>query len=196
MDFPLDEVYMDHVEVLLGMQDFVAKHMSLLTDPDKLWQPSDFLPDLSAQDWPDQLKSFREQAREISDELLVVLVGDLVTEEALPSYAVSLNLIACDYEGDSDLPWAKWLRGWTAEENRHGDILKILDPRIADRRVRRADRIAVVVLAVGDFAVGDCKPDAARGTRRFAAGSEADRHCIIGDHIDCAAGGTGRADKT
>jgi acyl-[acyl-carrier-protein] desaturase len=34
-----------------------------------------------------------------------------------------LNLIATDWEGNSALPWAKWLRGWTAEENRHGDLL-------------------------------------------------------------------------
>ena len=29
----------------------------------------------------------------------------------------------CDDTGCSDLPWARWLRGWTAEENRHGDLL-------------------------------------------------------------------------
>ena len=105
------------------MQDFVGEHLSLLTDAEALWQPSDFLPDLSAEDWQDQLESFRSGARAISDELLVILVGNMVTEEALPNYAVSLNLIACDEEGDSPLPWAQWLRGWTAEENRHGDLL-------------------------------------------------------------------------
>ena len=30
-------------------------------------------------------------AMELSDEVLVVLVADMITEEALPSYAVSLN---------------------------------------------------------------------------------------------------------
>jgi acyl-[acyl-carrier-protein] desaturase len=47
----------------------------------------------------------------------------MVTEEALPSYSVSLNRLVRDPDGDSDQPWAKWLRGWTAEENRHGDLL-------------------------------------------------------------------------
>src|SRR5439155_17103160 len=83
----------------------------------------DYLPDLSAEDWLAQLQNFREPARQLDDELLVVLVADMVTEEALPSYSVALNLLANDPTGTSDEPWARWLRGWTAEENRHGDLL-------------------------------------------------------------------------
>ena len=30
---------------------------------------------------------------------------------------------ALDFHGDAPTPWAKWLRGWTAKENRHGDLL-------------------------------------------------------------------------
>jgi len=59
----------------------------------------------------------------LSDPVLVVLVADMITEEALPSYAVALNNLAEDPTGTSDRPWAKWLRGWTSEENRHGDLL-------------------------------------------------------------------------
>ena len=55
--------------------------------------------------------------------LLVILVGNLVTEEALPNYSVSLEHIARDPSGTTATPWARWLRGWTAEENRHGDLL-------------------------------------------------------------------------
>ena len=47
----------------------------------------------------------------------------MVTEEALPSYAMALNGLVKDDEGTSPAPWARWLRGWTAEENRHGDLL-------------------------------------------------------------------------
>jgi len=76
----------------------------------------------------------------ISDELLVVLVGDMVTEEALPSYAISLNGLVRDHEGTSPAPWARWLRGWTAEENRHGDLLNAylrLTGRVDMRAVER-----------------------------------------------------------
>ena len=78
---------------------------------------------MTAPDWREQLTDFRAPAVQLSDEVLIVLVGDMVTEEALPSYAVSFNLIADDHDGNSDAPWARWLRGWTAEENRHGDLL-------------------------------------------------------------------------
>lgn len=66
---------------------------------------------------------FREAARCLTDDLLVVLVGNMITEEALPNYSIQLERIARDPTGTSAAPWACWLRGWTAEENRHGDLL-------------------------------------------------------------------------
>jgi acyl-[acyl-carrier-protein] desaturase len=113
----------EHREVLRSMQSFVGANLNLLSPPERCWQPSDYLPDLTAENWREQLQDFRLQAQGVSDDLLVVVVGDMVTEEALPSYSVSLNLIAQDDEGDKATPWAVWLRGWTAEENRHGDLL-------------------------------------------------------------------------
>jgi acyl-[acyl-carrier-protein] desaturase len=64
-------------------------------------------------------------ANEVPDEVMVVLVGDMVTEEALPTYQTLLNTFeGCDDPtGDADTPWARWSRGWTSEENRHGDLL-------------------------------------------------------------------------
>jgi acyl-[acyl-carrier-protein] desaturase len=110
-------------EVLRGMEAFVGENLSFLVPVEKAWQPSDYLPDLTAEDWREQVQRLREPARGLSDEVLVVLVADMITEEALPSYSVSLNLIAEDFDGTSERPWARWLRGWTSEENRHGDLL-------------------------------------------------------------------------
>ena len=61
----------------------------------------------------------------VPDDLMVVLVGDMVTEEALPTYQTLLNTFeGCDDPtGDTDSAWARWSRGWTSEENRHGDLL-------------------------------------------------------------------------
>jgi acyl-[acyl-carrier-protein] desaturase len=120
---PIEIEFPEHREVLQGMQGFVGENLNLLNQPERAWQPTDYLPDLAAENWREQMEDFRLQSQQISDELLVVLVGDMVTEEALPSYSVSLNLIAEDCEGDKASPWAVWLRGWTAEENRHGDLL-------------------------------------------------------------------------
>jgi acyl-[acyl-carrier-protein] desaturase len=118
-----DPVVPSQREVLFGLAATVREHLSLLVPVDEAWQPTDYLPDLAAPDWKEQLLRLRDPAEQLSDGVLVVLVGDMVTEEALPSYSVSLNQIAQDQTGTSDEPWARWLRGWTAEENRHGDLL-------------------------------------------------------------------------
>ena len=111
------------MELIESLQGFVAENLALLLPVDQAWQPTDFLPDLTAEDWSEQVTRFRTSAQQVSPELLVVLVGNMVTEEALPSYAISLNRIARDQTGTDDDSWSRWLRGWTAEENRHGDLL-------------------------------------------------------------------------
>jgi acyl-[acyl-carrier-protein] desaturase len=113
-------------EVIRSMESFVADNLGALLKPVKeSWQPSDFLPDMSTSDWAEQLQRFRERVKSLSDELLVVLVGDMITEEALPTYQTWLNRLqgVTDRTGADDSPWARWSRGWTAEENRHGDLL-------------------------------------------------------------------------
>lgn len=113
-------------EVIRSMEEFVKEHIDdLLVPVDKSWQPQDFLPNMSEPSWSEELATFRERAAYLPDELLVVLVGDMVTEEALPTYQTWLNRLdgLTDRTGASDNPWAQWSRGWTAEENRHGDLL-------------------------------------------------------------------------
>ena len=117
------DVATNHYEVIRAIEPAVQENLTLLSPINRAWQPTDFLPDLEAENWRDQVEGFRKSAMAISDELLVVLVGDMVTEEALPSYAISLNGLVRDDEGMSPAPWARWLRGWTSEENRHGDLL-------------------------------------------------------------------------
>ncbi|APW60086.1 acyl-ACP desaturase [Paludisphaera borealis] len=111
------------MSIVASLQDQVEENLALLAPVESAWQPTDFLPDFSAEDWYDQLKAFREGALCVPDDLLVVLVGNMITEEALPNYSISLEQIAKDPTGITDTPWARWLRGWTAEENRHGDLL-------------------------------------------------------------------------
>ena len=110
------------LEMLRSLDKDVSSQL-LLLPIDQAWQPTDFLPDLAAEDWIDKVHQFKEPARNLDDDLLVVLVADMITEEALPSYSVALNLLADDPTGIASNGWARWLRGWTAEENRHGDLL-------------------------------------------------------------------------
>ncbi len=114
------------LEVIKSMEGFVAENLSTLLKPvEESWQPQDFLPDLSREDWTEQVREFRSHARNLPDDVLVVLVGDMITEEALPTYQTWINRLqgVGDPTGSSDKAWARWSRGWTAEENRHGDLL-------------------------------------------------------------------------
>jgi acyl-[acyl-carrier-protein] desaturase len=120
------EATSSHFEVVKSIEGFVADQLgSLLIPVEKSWQPTDYLPDMSRPDWMEQVQDFRKRSASIPDELMVVLVGDMVTEEALPTYQTWLNRLqgVTDSTGASDSAWAKWSRGWTSEENRHGDLL-------------------------------------------------------------------------
>src|SRR5439155_20381399 len=132
-------------EVVQGLRGVVEQNLNLLAPIEKAWQPTDYLPDLTAADWREQVSRFREPAQQLTDEVLVVLVGDMVTEEALPNYAIALNLIAKDERGDSPDPWARWMRGWVAEENRHGDLLNAF-LRLTGRVDMRAVEVTVQYL--------------------------------------------------
>ena len=145
-----DARILPQIELLHGLRPVVEQQLSLLAPVDRAWQPTDFLPDLTAEDWADQVARFREPAQQISDEVLVVLVGDMVTEQALPNDAISLNLIARDYAGDAPDPWARWMRGWTGEENRHGDLLNAY-LRLTGRVDMRAVEVTVHHLIANGF---------------------------------------------
>lgn len=128
------------MDVIRDLEGYVAENLGLLAPVGRAWQPADFLPDLSAADWAEQLARFRDSASALSEDVLAVLVGNTVTEEALPNYAVSLNHLVKDTTGTGEAPWACWLRGWTAEENRHGDLLNAylrLTGRVDMRAVER-----------------------------------------------------------
>ncbi len=86
------------------------------------WQASELLPLTSDANFIADLKTIQEQAQNLSYDFLAVLVADTITEEALPTYETWLAGVQGinQYENNG---WMKWLRRWTAEENRHGDAL-------------------------------------------------------------------------
>jgi acyl-[acyl-carrier-protein] desaturase len=143
---PLDA----HAEVIRALEPAVARELRVLPPPASAWQPTDYLPDFAADGWQDELAALRTAASRLPDDLLVVLVGDMVTEEALPSYAMALNTLVQDETGTSARPWATWLRGWTAEENRHGDLLNAY-LRLSGRVDMRAVERSVQTLIAGGF---------------------------------------------
>ena len=91
---------------------------------EKIWQPTDLLPDSQNESFYEEVKELREIAKDLPYDFWVVLVGDTITEEALPTYESWLM----DVEGVNQIDeggngWSKWVRNWTGEENRHGDLL-------------------------------------------------------------------------
>ncbi|KAL5700942.1 hypothetical protein ACHQM5_026332 [Ranunculus cassubicifolius] len=113
-------------EVFRSLEGWAENNLLLHLKPvEKCWQPNDFLPDSAGEGFHEQLSELRTRAKEIPDEYFVVLVGDMITEEALPTYQTMLNTLdgVRDETGASPTPWAIWTRAWTAEENRHGDLL-------------------------------------------------------------------------
>ena len=63
----------------------------MLVDVSTAWQPTDLLPDAASDDFFDLLQKLRAECKRLPPEFWVVLVGDMVTEEALPSYMSMLN---------------------------------------------------------------------------------------------------------
>lgn len=100
----------------------LLKKNEFLKPIDVIWQPSDFLPDASRETFFSEVKELQESARGLSYDLIAVLIGDTITEEALPTYESWLSMVQ-GVSKDEEGGWMQWVRHWTGEENRHGDLL-------------------------------------------------------------------------
>jgi acyl-[acyl-carrier-protein] desaturase len=113
--------------IRLEVMQFLEKNVDSFVDQflipvDKIWQPSDLLPNSESENFIEEVKELREIAKELPYDFWVVLVGDTITEEALPTYESWLMEVeGVDNEGRNG--WSRWVREWTGEENRHGDLL-------------------------------------------------------------------------
>ena len=114
------------LEVMQAIEPEVDGFMeNFLIKPEDIWQPSDFLPDPQSDGFLDHVEQLREESKELGYDFWVTMVADTITEEALPTYESWLmDVVGIDQHGENKTNgWAKWVRAWTAEENRHGDVL-------------------------------------------------------------------------
>ncbi|HNP31847.1 MAG TPA: acyl-ACP desaturase [Flavobacterium sp.] len=121
---------MSQKNMRLEVMQFLEKSIDTFVDDflipvEKIWQPSDLLPDTQSETFLDDVIELREIAKDLPYDFWVVLVGDTITEEALPTYESWLMDVEGVEQktGEGDNGWAKWIRQWTGEENRHGDLL-------------------------------------------------------------------------
>lgn len=113
--------------IRLEVMQFLEKKVDTFVDQflipvEKIWQPSDLLPNSESESFFDEVKELREIAKDLPYDFWVTLVGDTITEEALPTYESWLM----EVEGIDNVNrngWSRWIRQWTGEENRHGDAL-------------------------------------------------------------------------
>ncbi|KAK3118853.1 hypothetical protein QOZ80_9BG0709480 [Eleusine coracana subsp. coracana] len=150
----------EKLEIVRQLEPWVEEHVLPLLKPvEASWQPSDLLPDpasLGSDGFHSACLDLRTRAACVPDELLVCLVANMVTEEALPTYPSGLNRLEVvrDATGADGSAWARWIRGWSAEENRHGDVLNRymhlcgrFDMREVERTVQRLIRSGFAVPA-------------------------------------------------
>lgn len=102
-------------EVLAELEPLVAQLTERHLRKRKLWYPSELMPEPPLQ----ELAALRERARGLPDAVRVSLALNLLTEEGLPHF----HRLIATYLGQ-DSVWAKWNNLWTAEEDRHGCVLR------------------------------------------------------------------------
>jgi len=108
-------------EVLKEIEPEVEQLMDDHKRKRRLWFPSDFLPasEKSDDNSDGLLAKLRDRARSIADSSRVAIALNLLTEEGLPHFH---RIIATTL--GSDGIWSKWNFLWTAEEDRHGNVLR------------------------------------------------------------------------
>lgn len=123
--------YPSQGEVLADLEPVVASLIASHEEKRSLWFPSDLLPCSETTDNALDIAALRERAKAIPDGARVSLALNLLTEEGLPHFH---RLIAIAFGNDSF--WSKWNFLWTAEEDRHGNIIRdyCRDARVFDFR--------------------------------------------------------------
>jgi acyl-[acyl-carrier-protein] desaturase len=111
----------DKMEVLATLEQKVKSLIELHISKRKLWFSSDFLPaDEKMDDDKENVhKTLRQRVKGIKDAARVAVAVNLLTEEGLPHF----HRLIAKHLGDDNF-WSKWNNMWTAEEDRHGCVLR------------------------------------------------------------------------
>ncbi|MFZ1518944.1 MAG: acyl-ACP desaturase [Ignavibacteriaceae bacterium] len=111
----------EKTEVLSYLESNVKEWIKDHIEKRKLWFSSDFLPadEKMNDDQETNNKILRDRSRGVKDEVRVAVALNLLTEEGLPHF----HRLIAQHLGDRSF-WSKWNNMWTAEEDRHGAIIR------------------------------------------------------------------------
>jgi acyl-[acyl-carrier-protein] desaturase len=127
---PARELY-SKLEVLRDLEPRVRELMEIHERKRELWFPYDLLGPAPGECPDTHLNQLRDQASGIPDPARAALALNLLTEEGLPHF----HRLLAVYLGDDSF-WRSWNNLWTAEEDRHGQVLHdyARDTRLLDQR--------------------------------------------------------------
>jgi acyl-[acyl-carrier-protein] desaturase len=119
------------IEVLRDLEEPVRELRENHERKRELWFPSDLLAPEPEGCPEDFVRRLRDQADGIPDPIRAALALNMLTEEGLPHF----HRLLAVYLGD-DSHWRAWNNLWTAEEDRHGQVLHdyCRDTRLFDQR--------------------------------------------------------------
>lgn len=119
------------IEVLKDLESRVMELMEAHEAKRVLWYPSDLVGPPPGEDPDRHIEELRRRATGIPDPARAALALNLLTEEGLPHF----HRLLAVYLGN-DSYWQQWNNLWTAEEDRHGAVLRdyVRDARVIDQR--------------------------------------------------------------
>ena len=145
------------VEVLQHLEPLVERLMDDHLRKRKLWFPSDFLTADEQMDEDQEANAarIRERARSLPDAVRAAVALNLLTEEGLPHFHRVISTAL-----GNDNPWSAWNHLWTAEENRHGSIIRdyVRDARLFKMREIETMQYAYLHEGQGDASMVDTAP--------------------------------------
>ncbi|KAH0748968.1 hypothetical protein KY290_028200 [Solanum tuberosum] len=121
----------EKLEIFKSIEPWVSENVLPFRKPvEKCWQPIEFLPDPSQgpEQFKEEVRALRQRASGLPNEYFVMLVGNMLTEDALPTYQTLFYMLdgVRDETGCSPCPWAIWSQAWSAEENSSSSSIKMI----------------------------------------------------------------------
>ncbi|MCQ0025373.1 acyl-ACP desaturase [Streptomyces somaliensis DSM 40738] len=117
--------------LLYALEEVVEKELNRHLKAAKDWMPHEYVPWSDGRNFPGLFEDgepWDPQQSKVSDVGRIALVVNLLTEDNLPSYHHEIATLF-----GRDGAWGTWVHRWTAEEGRHGIVMR--DYLLASRAV-------------------------------------------------------------